>query len=712
MNADWLKKIREDQGYSQAEVAACLGMSQSQYSRFEATPDELQYRYLKTLSVFLGFDINYIEEEQHVYPAIDSGDPYRTQKEQVRALKKLVLSNAEARSVSDKTKSMSVEVPNIDDFLELVRNYEHKPNIVLAGHYDTGKSYLANQLLGGDFLPSGHQPTTKLVSIIRHLSEKPDWQREEVCFLQKDFWRNGDEYQFSLSILNDNDKYIRYCKHESTLTSLRDHGVFIHGRKRREAQILKQLEVHTAVIYIDSPMLLSCNIIDMPGFSDSNIEGLDEERLQPIRELMDILVYTSGLNGFMDARDQANLKYLLSLSCKGFENFSQHPNLGNVFVVCTLASPELIGDEELERVLESGADRLNDQIQESILRELEEKTGRTYAISDLDERFYSFWAQSRNRYKRLLESLSSYLGKILPDTYMNNFENEINEFKLKANERISKAIGYYQKVRDDVEGARIKYQSIKDYEPQRKKEINREVIQLTTLIRTLRSSSRESFSLKARRHLQIDELKNIITNKYEKQKEAKENAPLLIFSRLEAMAKEAVNEDYNKIFVSALKEFVKTYSSFTFESDVDKPGTIELPFNFRRLFIDSFVGGAAIAVGAAFGPVGLGIGVGVAAIAWIVNRLSWQERLSKQIIEKFEEKQIILTLESGIEDFWNNVETSFRSLFEQSERDWQRSISELESMIDINPMVTAEKNIQDLESLNHFFAQLQWETKS
>ncbi|NJL41877.1 MAG: hypothetical protein HC899_38325 [Leptolyngbyaceae cyanobacterium SM1_4_3] len=195
-------------------------------------------------------------------------------------------------------------------------------------------------------------------------------------------------------------------------------------------------------------------------------------------------------------------------------------------------------------------------------------------------------------------------------------------------------------------------------------------------------------------------------------KKQKENAPLLIFSKLEALAKETVNEDYNKTFVPALEEFIKAYSSLTFEPNVSKPGAIEIPFNFRRLFIDSFVGGTAIAVGAAFGPVGLGVGLAVAAIAWITNRQSWQERLSKQIAEKFEEKQIILDLAKGIDDFWDNVESSFRSLFEQAEFDWQKSIAELESMIDVNSMVTAEKNIQDLEALNRFFAQLQRETKS
>ncbi|NJL41876.1 MAG: hypothetical protein HC899_38320 [Leptolyngbyaceae cyanobacterium SM1_4_3] len=418
---------------------------------------------------------------------------------------------------------MGADIPNIDDFLELIGSYEHKPNIVLVGHYDTGKSYLANQLLGGEFLPSDHQPTTRLVSIIRHISEKPAWQKDEVCFLQKDFWRNGDEYQFSLSNLNDESRYQEYCKRESTLTSLHEHGVFFYGRRKQE-KMLKQLEVHTAVIYIDSPLLLSCNIIDTPGFSDSTIEDSDKERFQPITDLMDILIYTSGSNGFMDSRDQAYLKYLLSHSDKGFEKFSQHPSLGNVFIVCTLASPDLISDASLRSVLESGADRLSAQIKESsILRELESKTGRTYSIPepDLDERFYSFWAQEKNRCARLLESLSNYLGRVLPNTYMYNFENDVNEFKLRATESISRAIGYYQKVRDDVEGARIKYQTIKDYEPQRKKEVNREVIQLITLIRTLRLSNRDSFSLEAQRRLQIGNLESVIKNEYTDQKKAK-----------------------------------------------------------------------------------------------------------------------------------------------------------------------------------------------
>ena len=712
MDTNWLKKIREEQNFTQADVAARLNMSQSQYSRHEADPKTFPYGDLMNLSTFLGFDMRYIEQEQHIYPKTDFGDPYRKHKEQVRALKKIILSSAEARAVSNTTKSMGSGIPNIDDFLKLIRRYEHKPNIVLAGRYDTGKSYLANQLLGGEFLPSGHQPTTKLVSIIRHISEKPEWQEENVCFLQKDFWRNGNEYHFSLSKLNNKALYHKYCKYESTLDSLQEHGIFKHGRRWLKTQTLKQLDVHTSVIYIDSPLLLSCNIIDTPGFSDFSTEDSDKERLQPITDLMDILIYTSGLNGFIDSRDQAYLKYFLSFSSKGFEDSPQHPSLGNVFIVCTLASPDLIRDEELRETLQLAADRLNDQIEDSVLKEIGLKTGREYSISNLDKRFYSFWAPSNNRCEELLRDLSDYLGKILPDTYLYKFEHDVNKFKSEASSSIFRAIGYYQKVRDDVEGAQIKYQTVKDYEPQRKKEVNREVTILITLIKTLRSSNKESFNSEAKRQLKVDVLKSIIDSKYKDQKEAKENAPLLIFGKLEAIAKEIVSEDYNKDFLPALNEFKKIYTSLTFESNTGKPGSVNIPFNFRRLFVDSFVGGAAIAIGASFGPIGLIVGCAVAVTTWVTNRQSWQERLSKQISEKFEEKQIILDLEKGIDDFWKNIELSFRSQFEQSESDWQKSIAELSLMIDVNSMVTAEQNIKDLENLNNFFTQLQWETKS
>lgn len=708
MSSTWLNKMRLREEKSQSEVAESLGISQSQYSRYEANPDDLPFNLLRALTVLLRFDLSEVGGDNQSVEEIDLGDPYEAQRKQLRLLRQFIAREGDARTSSEKAASMGVDVPTIEEFRNLIGKYDHKPNIVFAGRFDTGKSYLANQILGGDFLPSAYQPTTRLLSIIRHISEKPEWQDQPVAFLQQDFWKIKGDHHYDLSFLGDRKRY-KYCTHQATLHSLNEHGIFLHGRQRRQRKQFEQLNVDAAVIYIDSPLLLSCNIVDTPGFSDFDVEGLEEARLQPIKELMDVLVYTSTTSGFMDARDQAYLKYLLSLSDRGFERFPEHPTLGNVFIVSTLASPQLIGDKELASLLENGADRLSTQIGESVLKVLRANTQRQYSMKELDRRFFSFWAQANRRHKKLRDQLVSYLSKTLPDTYLSNFENDINEFKRDSAERLSQAIGYYQKVRDDVEGARIKYQTIMEYEKDRTKEVNRETRSLIVFIRSLKSSAKDSLRTKAQNLLTVSSLKTIISKKYgDDKKEAKENAPLLIFSKLEAATKDMVSDDYNKKFRPQLESFVKMYSLISFEPEMDKPGSIDIPFNFRRLFIDALVGGSAIAIGSTFGPIGLAAGLGIAFFSWVVNRQAWQERLAKQIIDSFEKKRCVAQLENGVEQFWNGVEDSFETLVEKAEEDWDRSVKELAKMIDIDSLQTAEENINHLRVLCLFFEKIRW----
>jgi len=708
-NDTWLKKMRLRAEKSQSDVAENLRISQSQYSRYEISPGSLPFSLIQSLSIYLQFDLSEIEEGERSLEKIDPGNPYKKQRDQLLFLNDFIRDSGDANSSSKKAESMGVDVPTIADLKRAIGKYDYKPNIVLAGRFDSGKSYLANQILGGEFLPSRHQPTTRLLSIIRDDAERPSWQEQPVSFLGKDFWKSEDGYHYDLSYLADKDRVLKHRKHEGSLHSLNEHGVYWFGRKSKLQKQVEKLEVHTAVIYIKSPLLRSCNIIDTPGFEDRSDPALQEERFQPIKDLMDVLVYTSTTNGFMDARDQAYLKYLISLSNKGFERFPKHPTMGNVFVVCTLASPDLIDDATLKSTLDIGSERLAAQIQESVLKDLRASTRRQYSTKVLNSRFFPFWAQSVRRHERLRNELISYLSQVLPSTYLSNFEADLNKFKTNASDRISQAIGYYQKVRDDVEGARVKYQTIMEYAPKREIEINREIRSLRVFIRSLKSSDKDSLRTLSKNLLTVSALRKIIAEEYGSRKqEAKNNAPLLVFSKLEAAAKDMVGNDYEQKFRPQLESFAKLYSSLSFDPEISKPGSVNIPFNFRRLFIDAFVGGSAIYIGSTFGPIGLAVGLGIAFFGWVINRQSWQERLSKQIIKSFDENSCVVKLEDGIEQFWNNVEESFDELVKRAEADWERSVRELRAMVDVDSMTKAERNIKHLEKLKLFFDQVHW----
>ena len=201
MSETWLNRVRLRAKKSQNEVAPKLGISQSQYSRYEISPGDLPLDTIMKLSVYLRFDLSEMTDNERSLERIEPGDPYEKQRNQLRLLRLFINSNGDAATSSVKASSMGVDVPTINDLKQAIRKYDHKPNIVFAGRFDTGKSYLANQLLGGEFLPSKHQPTTRLLSIIRDISEKPTWQKQPVSFLEKDFWKVKGGYHYDLAYL-------------------------------------------------------------------------------------------------------------------------------------------------------------------------------------------------------------------------------------------------------------------------------------------------------------------------------------------------------------------------------------------------------------------------------------------------------------------------------------------------------------------------------
>ena len=60
-----------------------------------------------------------------------------------------------------------------NDLKKQLKLYQQKPNVVLTGGFDAGKSHMANALLGSKNLPVGYQPATRVITFIRHIEDRP-----------------------------------------------------------------------------------------------------------------------------------------------------------------------------------------------------------------------------------------------------------------------------------------------------------------------------------------------------------------------------------------------------------------------------------------------------------------------------------------------------------------------------------------------------------
>src|SRR5690606_23204574 len=57
---------------------------------------------------------------------------------------------------------------------------------------------------------------------------------------------------------------------------------------------------YVALVYIDSPFLLGCELIDLPGYGHSDT---DHDKAEFGQSLADIIIYASTATGFMNASD-------------------------------------------------------------------------------------------------------------------------------------------------------------------------------------------------------------------------------------------------------------------------------------------------------------------------------------------------------------------------------------------------------------------------
>ena len=167
------------------------------------------------------------------------------------------------------------------DLMLKIRHWRRKPSLLIAGRFDSGKTRIANALLGSSNLPSQYTPTTSVVTYIRHEDDKPEWQREEV-------WIMGTGFDPSRW---EDEKYCqKYRLVSGSFDTLRQFGT-----KESKGDILR---AKYALVYMESPLLRSCTLIDVPGYSDAE----DEERsADAAARLADLLLYTAPAKGFLDA---------------------------------------------------------------------------------------------------------------------------------------------------------------------------------------------------------------------------------------------------------------------------------------------------------------------------------------------------------------------------------------------------------------------------
>ena len=295
-----LTEFRKEAGKTQADLAQAFGITQAQVSKYEAT-GEIPTRLLRPWASAIGCLVDDLlpQPKGEIMPIVGkkifdfNNSLYGCLTEDLNLLLQYIdrfpHSIGESSDVSGS--------PTVEQFWDRVITLKEKPWVVLTGHFDAGKSHLCNFYLGGERLPTGYRPVTKFPTFVRHISDRPQWFKEDLWLMGAQFLKDPE---FAPEKWNDEE----YCTKNRLLAgswdTLQQHAS-LKGANDNSAE-------GAVLAFVDAPLLHSCVLVDLPGYDD---EITNHKVIDQLGCLASILLYLCPAQGFLDKGDFAYLGHLL-----------------------------------------------------------------------------------------------------------------------------------------------------------------------------------------------------------------------------------------------------------------------------------------------------------------------------------------------------------------------------------------------------------------
>ncbi len=728
-----LKGMREAAGLNQVELGERLGLSQAQISRYEADPGsilmELARRWCEDCRTSLDAELvkaarQAAEENatKGTISGLDAGEPYVDLHRKLRLLEQYV---AEMEPEIDPSLPPISITPQ--DLVQSIRQWKRKPSVLIAGRFDSGKTRIANAFLGGNNLPSQYQPATSVVTYIRHIAERPAWQEDAVWVLKKDF--NPSDWEDEEA-----------CKEHKVIS-----GGFDTLRKfgtRKSAG--EDLGAKYALVYMDSPLLNACTLIDVPGFS----EKVKDDDTEPATAAnADILIYTSPANEFMNGPDFLHLGLLLrslpgvhARTGNGIEKYC------NLFIVATHANP-YISNEELEEILAKGSSELYTQLKDSAL-----KNKGVSNVKELRDRFRTFWYETQYRRDALEDGLRHTLAKVMPAKIQKRVDESIKDIKSKAKDSFAAQIAAYEKTLGEYEAAGKAIIQLRNDGPELRKRVSAKKSEVREKVEALRAASIAFVRNQMAPTVSAEFIEGFIVDNFTHKGEAQKGALTKLLadsqSKLEDFLK-AQSQELN----SVIEDFLREYNDLVWHFESAELGSFSIPFDTVEAFLSGLAGlgtlgalgfwastvgnlggyilvaklasvlsavglgvssvGLVSFVAATGGPVVWGIGLAIMTAwgVWSLLGTFWQRKLAKKITKKLEENQFLKKCEEIVNTFWEQTWKAFEAGADAIEKKFDQYLLANEQLIDDAKGGSREKievTIKSLEELRDFFAGIPW----
>ncbi len=716
-----LKDFRENYlKLTQNELAELISVRQDRISRLEQNLDTISLEELVVLAKKTGKSLdeiaNYKKDIPHELTISDSWD-------KVRYIKNTIINYI--RDFFPKNNQKYIN--KIEDLRKNIEGITRKPRIVFSGKSDSGKSTMINALIGKEKMPTNWTPTTSIIVYVKDMLERPDYIEDELWIFRK-----GKNTEWDDTRLYD-EKYCREWKIASgNAEILSQYGV----RKGHDYN----KDVGSAVLFVDSPILKNCDILDIPGIT----AGIESDNIAANQAQLkaDILVYLSQASGFLQIEDANYLKEALEVlsPLEETEGTSLSP-MSNLFIVATHAH-HINPRTDLKNICDSGCDRFADTVADSFWKKYSHNSKEIFTKKDLRKRFFTYAIDIedlRENFEKELKNTIENLPKLLEKKVFNITKDNIKN----ESEKMRKEVQKYEGLINEREHYSKLLEEIKKNEPKRKfllEENNRNV---KSKIFDLDNETKQKFKEDCNQILTEENIVKIIDEReYKNKKNDLEKLGSYISSEVQDVYRKNLEKTTEK-FKNIMDEYLlKTQKSF--EIDNFNNMNISLDFDFKSAFIGGLAGvatlgglafwastlgnlgayilvakgvsvlsalGISIAGGTATatafvasigGPITLGIAAAILvglAIWGIFSGSNWKRKIAKKIIKEFNKN--IYKYDNAITQYWSDTESGFNVAKDKMEEEWQNYITNLEKELyhsDVNELKETLKNAKEVET--------------
>ena len=504
----------------------------------------------------------------------------------------------------------------------------------------------------------------------------------------------------------------------------------------RKGEHFAESKATAAVVFIDSSLLLDCDIVDLPGYGTS--DRLEDDALS-LREKSkaDVLVYMSIANGFMRSEDISYVKDAIpSLADIQSCGEAEIKPLANLFIVASQAHVIDHGNQtELKNILSAGCERFEKSLTDGFWDERRKP-------DSLLERFYTYTSNSPALRERF-ENDFSRLIEALPQVVEQKAKDIIAEWAASKDDDLQNVISGYQQLLDDRKRCE---ETLKEYdrnEPKRHAAFQKARQKVVESIARYKRESRDEVADYYSDTITVDHLVSLMEQRDVKKKKDDLQVFSTYVSGLLQDKTNAVLKKKSKQLTADIDEFLNAFEVSAAIS-VDSVSFKIAPFSKEQAFAAGLtgvatygalaiwaascgnlggyilvakgvsllsalgisVGGTAAATSAVAsigGPVVLGIALALIAAISVFAIFSggWRKSVAKKFVESCRNERVLDKLQSNMNTYWNDTQAAFNASADSLDAEWKKHIEDLREQLrsyDVDAIIKARNEAEKMRN--------------